>query len=68
MTGRGRLVAQYPDLDSNCDLFKFQDARGRKGQKDSIVAAAQGMVEIIMLLQGRHAAHVRRQAAELLCR
>ena len=29
-----RLVAQYPDVDSNCVHVKFPDSRGRKGQKD----------------------------------
>ncbi len=48
--------------------MKFPDARGRKGQKDTPVVEAKGIVEIIMLLQGHHAARVRRQAAELLVR
>ena len=36
--------------------------------KDSPACDVRGIVEIIMLLPGRHAAHVRRQAAELLVR
>ena len=62
------LIAQYPDVDSNCVHVKFPDARGRKGQKDTPAACVKGIVEIIMLLQGRQAARVRRQAAELLAR
>ena len=63
-----RLVAQYPDVDSNCVHVKFPDSRGRKGQKDTPSTCVKVIVEIIMLLQGHHAAMVRRQAAELLCR
>ena len=63
-----RLLDQYPDVDSNCVHVKFLDARGRRGQKETPAACAKGIVEIIMLLQGRQAARVRRQAAELLCR
>ena len=44
--------------------FKF---RGQ-GQKRTDVADLRGAVELTFLLPGRHAARVRRQAAELLCR
>ena len=63
-----RLVARYPDVNSNCVNVKFPDARGRRGQKDTAAASVKGIVEIIMLLQGHHAARIRRQAAELLVR
>ncbi len=59
-----RLLADYPEVDSNCDDFQFPG----KGQRSTKVTDARGVVEIIMLLPGRHAARVRRQAAELLVR
>ena len=55
-------------MTTNCSDVKFPDARGRKGQRASPVTDARGIVEIIMLLGGRQAARVRRQAAELLVR
>ena len=63
-----RLKNDYPDVTTNCSDVKFPDARGRKGQRASPVTDARGIVEIIMLLGGRQAARVRRQAAELLVR
>ena len=39
-----------------------------RGQRETSVVDVKGIVEIVMLLPGRHAARVRRQAAELLCR
>ena len=63
-----RLIERYPDVKANCFDVKFPDARGRKGQKATATSDAKGTVEIIMLLQGRQAASVRRQAAALLCR
>ena len=59
-----RLSDQYPEVGTNCSHLKF---KGR-GQRDTAVTDAKGIVEIIMLLQGHQAARVRRQAAELLCR
>ena len=61
-----RLIERYPDVKANCFDVKFPDARGRRGQKATATSDAKGTVEIIMLLQGRQAASVRRQAAELL--
>ncbi len=63
-----RLLDLYPDVDSNCVHVKFLDARGRRGQRGTPALCVRGIVELIMLLQGRQAAQVRRQAAELLCR
>ena len=60
-----RLKNDYPDVTTNCSDVKFPDARGRKGQRASPVTDARGIVEIIMLLGGRQAARVRRQAAAL---
>ena len=63
-----RMIDRYPDVSAGCTYVKFPDARGRKGQKESPVAGARNIVEIVMLLQGHRAATIRRQAAELLCR
>ena len=59
---------RYPDVAASIGLARFADARGRKGQKDTPVAHTRGCVEIVMLLPGKGAARIRRQAAELLCR
>ena len=60
----GRLKAEYPEVTSGCCDFKF---KGR-GQRGTAVACARGLFEIVMLLPGRQAANIRRQAASLLCR
>ena len=39
-----------------------------QGQRSTAVACATGIIEIVLLLPGKQAARVRRQAAELLCR
>ena len=49
-------------VSTNCRNFRFPG----RGQRDTPVADVRGVVEIVMLLPGRHAARVRRQAAELL--
>ena len=59
-----RLSDQYPEVGPNWPLYKF---KGRR-QRDTPVTNVRSIVEIIMLLRGRHASQVRRQAAELLCR
>ena len=59
-----RITESYNELRTNCPDFRF---RGR-GQRNTPVTGVRGIVEIIMLLPGRHAARVRRQAAELLVR
>ena len=59
-----RLSDQYPEVGTNCSLYKF---KGRR-QRDTPVTSVKGIVEIIMLFPGRQAARVRRLAAELLCR
>ena len=63
-----RLTARHPDVKANCFNVKFRDSRGRRGQKDTLVTDARGIVELIMLMTGSQAARVRRQAAELLVR
>ena len=59
-----RIKDAHPEVCTNCTNFRF---RGR-GQRDTPITDIKGIVEIIMLLPGKHAARVRRQAAELLCR
>ena len=59
-----RLLNQYPEVGTNCSNLKFPG----RGQGDTPVVDVRGIVEIVMLLPGQHAARVRRQAAELLCR
>ena len=58
-----RLSTTYPDVKS-CFDFKFPG----RGQKNTPVTDAKGIIEIIMLLTTKQAARVRRDAAELLCR
>ena len=48
-----RLIERYPDVKANCFDVKFPDARGRKGQKGTATSDATGIVDIIMLLQGK---------------
>ena len=59
-----RLSDQYPDVGTNCSLYKF---KGRR-QRETPVTDVRGIVEIIMLLQSHQATRVRRHAAELLVR
>ena len=58
------LTQRHPEVNGNIVNFKF---RGQ-GQRDTPVSDASGIVEIVMLLGGYHAALVRRQAANLLVR
>ena len=55
------LSDQYPEVGPNWSHLKF---KGR-GQRDTLVADAKGIVEIIMLLQGHNAARTGRQAAQI---
>ena len=41
-----RLIAQYPDLDTDIRAVRLQDARGRKGPKETPVAGIKGIVKI----------------------
>ena len=58
------MKKRHPEVTEILGDFKF---RGQ-GQKRTDVADLRGAVELTFLLPGRHAARVRRQAAELLCR
>ena len=49
-----RLKNEHPDVTARCSHVKFRDSRGRRGQKDSPACDVRGIVEIIMLLPGRH--------------
>ena len=60
----GYVKDRHPEVTQNLGDFKF---RGQ-GQKQTPVTNLRGAVELTFLLPGRHAALVRRQAAELLCR
>ena len=59
-----RLREQFPEVSSACSLFKFPG----RGQRDTPITCAKGVVTIVMLLPGRAAAHVRKQAASTLVR
>ena len=60
----GLIKGLHPEVTQNLGIFKFAG----RGQKNTPVASARGIVEIIMLLPGHHAAKVRRQAAQVLVR
>ena len=59
-----RISTGHPEVKAICFDFKFPG----RGQRDTPVTDAKGIVEIIMLQTTKQAARVRRQAAELLCR
>lgn len=59
-----RLVQNFPDVHSACSNFKFSG----RGQKETPVTDARGIVDIIMVLPGKAAASVRRQASNVLVR
>ena len=73
-----RLIGQYPEVADLCGLLKFHgrwqrdtqvsDVRGAVEQRETPAGDIYAVVEFIMLLPGRHAAQVRRQAAELFVR
>ena len=59
-----RLRHIHPEIDSVCDGFTFPG----RGQRETQVTGARGIIEIVMVLQGRFAARVRREAASILVR
>ena len=59
-----RLREQFPDVATTTSLFKF----GGRGQRDTPITCVKGAVLIVMLLPGRAAATVRKQAASTLVR
>ena len=60
----GFVKTRYPEVAQNLGLFKFSG----RAQRNTPVATCRGVVELVMLLPGRHAALVRKQACELLVR
>ena len=60
----GILKGRFPDVTQKFAFYKFPGKR----QRDTPVCGARALVELVMLLPGKQAARVRRQAAELLCR
>ena len=52
---------RHPEVARNLSYFRFPG----RGQRETPIADVRGIVEIVMLLPGRHAARVRRQAAEI---
>ena len=63
-TAYTRLKEQYPEVTATSSLFKFPG----RGQRDTPITCVKGAVIIVMLLPGRTAANVRKQAAGVLCR
>ena len=59
-----RVSEAFPEVLTNCSNFKFSG----KGQRETPVAEARTIVEIIMVLPGRAAAQVRRAAAGVMVR
>ena len=59
-----RLAQNFPDVLTECVNFKFSG----RGQRETPVTDARGIVDIIMVLPGKAAATVRRQAADVLVR
>ena len=55
---------RLPEVSQNLSDFKFPG----RGQRETPVANIRGAIELVLLLPGRHAAQVRRQAASLLVR
>ena len=59
-----RVSEAFPEVLRNCNNFKFSG----RGQRETPVADARTAVEIIMVLPGREAARVRKQAADVMVR
>ena len=59
-----RVSAGYPEVLVGCQNFKFSG----RGQRETPVADARAIVDIIMVLPGRAAARVRKEAANVLVR
>ena len=59
-----RLCDEFPEGAAGCSHFKFPG----QGQRNTPVADARGIVEIIMLLPGRAAARFRKASADVVVR
>ena len=62
-----RLQQDHPDVTANSNYVKSPYCLERKGHRTTPVTDVQGIVEVLMLLPGRQASCIQRQAAELLC-
>ena len=59
-----RLSQNYPEVFTNCTHFKFSG----QGQRETPIADARCITEIIMVLPGRVAGQYRKQAADIVVR
>ena len=59
-----RLKEDYPEVGSDWSNFRFAG----RGQRDTPIADARGIVEVIMVLPGRAAGQVRKAAADVMVR
>ena len=59
-----RLKESYPEVGLDWSNFRFAG----RGQRDTPVADARGIVEVIMILTGRAAGQVRKAAADVMVR
>ena len=59
-----RVSEAFPEVLTRCSNFKFSG----RGQRETPVADARAIVDIIMVLPGRAAAQVRNEAAKVLVR
>ena len=59
-----RLKEAYPEVGSDLSNFRFAG----RGQRDTPVADARGIVEVIMILPGRAAGQVRKADADVMVR
>ena len=59
-----RLLESYPEVATDCSHFRFTG----RGQRDTPVADARTVTELVMILPGRAAASVRTKAASVLVR
>ena len=60
-----RMKTAHPEVSTNCRNYRFP---GRGQRLTPVIADTRGLIELILVLPGRHAAAVRRQAAALLVR
>jgi hypothetical protein len=58
------LIDKYPELNNLIITFKFNG----QGQKETPVMDSNGLIELIMLLPGKHAADMRKKFAETIIR
>ena len=59
-----RLLEAYPEVSTSVTHFRFSG----RGQRDTPVSDVYGICDMVMVLPGKAAGRVRRQAATVLCR